>query len=282
MLWSPAASSSQQRARVLTDVKARRFAPPPLRGADGLDVLVQTGSCRRCPLIHPLHVVVAVLSRMTPFPATVDTPAAAARNSFTTCEPTRSTSRPARPAAPAAAGACHPNAVELQYAGDGVIKAGGGGCFDQRVDAAEWFAVADFLCSLVRQTVRSPTKGLSQVLAAAGIEGPLRLHAAPGARIELLGVEDRQALLEAVWCMMRLHPNALREALTASGVSRKGLLGGRRNLPEALGPAVPTLPELTRPGRRQPPRNRPRGPRPQHEVRAMMKRLERQLERTGP
>ena len=34
MLWSPAASSSQQRARVLTDVKARRFAPPPLRGAD--------------------------------------------------------------------------------------------------------------------------------------------------------------------------------------------------------------------------------------------------------
>ena len=37
MLWSLAASSSQQRARVLTDVKARRFAPPPLRGADGLD-----------------------------------------------------------------------------------------------------------------------------------------------------------------------------------------------------------------------------------------------------
>ena len=35
MSWSPAASSSQQRARVLTDVKARRFAPPPLRGADG-------------------------------------------------------------------------------------------------------------------------------------------------------------------------------------------------------------------------------------------------------
>ena len=37
MSWSPAASSSQQRARVLTGVKARRFAPPPLRGADGLD-----------------------------------------------------------------------------------------------------------------------------------------------------------------------------------------------------------------------------------------------------
>ena len=83
MLWSPAASSSQQRARVLTDVKARRFAPPPLRGADGLDV----GSAHArpdwllptMPTHTPLHVVVAVLSRMTPFPATVDTRAGARR-----------------------------------------------------------------------------------------------------------------------------------------------------------------------------------------------------------
>ena len=37
MLWWPPASSSQQRERVLTGVKARRFAPPPLCGADGLD-----------------------------------------------------------------------------------------------------------------------------------------------------------------------------------------------------------------------------------------------------
>ena len=37
MLWSPPASSAQQRARVLTGVKARRYAPPPLRGSDGLD-----------------------------------------------------------------------------------------------------------------------------------------------------------------------------------------------------------------------------------------------------
>ena len=35
--------------------------------------LVQTGSCRRCPLVHPLHVVVDALFRMTLFPATVDT-----------------------------------------------------------------------------------------------------------------------------------------------------------------------------------------------------------------
>ena len=34
--------------------------------------LVQTGSCRRCSLIHPLHVVVDVPSRMTLFRATAD------------------------------------------------------------------------------------------------------------------------------------------------------------------------------------------------------------------
>ena len=145
----------------------------------------------------------------------------------------------------------------------------------------EWFAVADFLCSLVRQTVRSPTKGLMQVLAAAGIEGSLRLQTGPGARIELLAVQDRQTLLGPVWRMMRLHRNALREALSVAEVSRQGLLGGRRNLPEALSAAVPTLPEPTRRSRRRPPRKRPSGPRPRHEVRAMMKRLERQLERTG-
>ena len=76
MSWSPAASSSQQRARVLTDVKARRFAPPRSAGLTALTpaprTLVQTGSCRRCSLIHPLHVVVDVPSRMTLFRATAD------------------------------------------------------------------------------------------------------------------------------------------------------------------------------------------------------------------
>ena len=37
LLWSPAASSGRHRARVLTGVKVPRCAPPPLRGAYGLD-----------------------------------------------------------------------------------------------------------------------------------------------------------------------------------------------------------------------------------------------------
>ena len=86
MLWSPAASSSQQRARVRhrdaqgTDVKARASLRPRSAGLTALTpaprTLVQTGSCRRCSLIHPLHVVVDVPSRMTLFRATADSQAA--------------------------------------------------------------------------------------------------------------------------------------------------------------------------------------------------------------
>ena len=70
-------TSSQQRARVLTESRRVASLRPRSAGLTALTsaprTLVQPGSCRQCPLIHPLHVVVAVLSRITPFPATVDT-----------------------------------------------------------------------------------------------------------------------------------------------------------------------------------------------------------------
>ena len=66
--WSPAASSGQQRTRVLTNVKALRSTPPPLRGAVGLDAgsahARQIGPLRRCPLLRP--------SRIAPMRATVE------------------------------------------------------------------------------------------------------------------------------------------------------------------------------------------------------------------
>ena len=45
MLWLAGASSDPQLRRVLAVVKARRSAPPPLRGALGLD----DGSAHACP-----------------------------------------------------------------------------------------------------------------------------------------------------------------------------------------------------------------------------------------
>ena len=68
---------SRQRARVLTAVKARRYAPPPLRGADGLDGgsahALQTGLVRRRNKHDPLHIGVDDLFGMARFSALVDT-----------------------------------------------------------------------------------------------------------------------------------------------------------------------------------------------------------------
>ena len=70
------ASSDRQRARVLVGVKARRSAPPPLRGAHGLDAgsaharpdwLLQT-----MPNPDPLHVVVDELRRIRRIRVAVD------------------------------------------------------------------------------------------------------------------------------------------------------------------------------------------------------------------
>ena len=49
----------------------------------------------------------------------------------------------------AAASACRPDALEFQQAGDGVIEAGGGRCFDEKVDAAHFtFLVATIVALL--------------------------------------------------------------------------------------------------------------------------------------
>ena len=175
---------------------------------------------------------------------------------------------------------CRADALEFQEAADRMTTAGTGTCFGEPVDTAAWFVIADFLGSLIRRTARSPTKGLTRVLAAADIDWPIPLQGASGRRIEWLGVEDRQTLLGAVQRMMRLERNALRHVLMTAGISRQGLLGDRRRLPAALRSAMPALPDQPAPHQRRP-RRRPGGPRPRHEVREMMKRLERKLARSG-
>ena len=83
-LGSPARCCGRRRHRQANSVRvcsptSRRVASLSPRSA-GLTALtpaprtlVQIGSCRQCSLIHPLHVVVDVPSRMTLFRATADT-----------------------------------------------------------------------------------------------------------------------------------------------------------------------------------------------------------------
>ena len=143
---------------------------------------------------------------------------------------------------------CRTDALEFQETADRVATAGTGKCFGEPVDIPAWFAIAEFLCSLIRQAARSPTKGLTQLLAAANVDWPIPLQSAPGARIERLEVEDRQTLLGAVQRMMRLDRNALRRVLKTAGISRPGTAGrqtraargAQRRHARAAGPARAT------------------------------------------
>ena len=175
---------------------------------------------------------------------------------------------------------CLADALAFQQAGDEVARADRGPVFGEEADAAGWFATADFLSGLVRRASRSPTIGLTRLLLAAGILPALRLETAPGRRIERLGVGDRANVLAAVWNLMKLDRQALHSAATAAHISRQGWLGDRQTMPDVLRRAMPALP--VRPvSRRRPARSRPAGPRPRHEVRQMVRRLERILDRTA-
>ncbi len=173
---------------------------------------------------------------------------------------------------------CDAAALEFQKTGDQVARVGSGGCFGADVDAAEWFAIADFFSSLTRQAIRTPTKGLTEVLTAAGVEWPLRLPAAPGSRIELLDRRNREVLLGSVQRVMELDRDGLYDALENTDISRQELFGERTTVPRTLAAIVPALPDRAKPRRRQPSRKRRTKPRPRHEILKMMNRLESRLE----
>ena len=173
---------------------------------------------------------------------------------------------------------CDTDALELQRTADQVVLTGTGQCFGADVDTAEWFAIADFFASLIRQAIRAPTKGLTEALTAAGVDWPLQLPAAPGSRIELLDRRNRETLLRSVQRIMTLDRDGLYDALETADISWQGLFGERTAVPRTLAAIVPALPDRAKPHRRQPSRKRRSGPRPRHEVLKMMNRLESRLE----
>ena len=80
MLWSPAASSDRQRRRVRARVKARRYAPPPLRGAGNLDAgsahALRVAPCLTMPNHNPymLWSTTCPVSVSPKRPLTISTP----------------------------------------------------------------------------------------------------------------------------------------------------------------------------------------------------------------
>lgn len=123
---------------------------------------------------------------------------------------------------------------------------------------------------------RAPTRGLGELLAAAGCDEARVVGRGGGASIEQMGVEERTAVLDAVAHLMALGPKGLPDVLQSAGVTREGWCEGRETVPGPLVEVTAGLRESVNAGPRSRPKRRRRsGPRPRHEVRQMMARLER-------
>ena len=170
---------------------------------------------------------------------------------------------------------CREKALALQSAADEVVRGGEGDCLGTWTTAGTWLASAAFLARLVGRAARVQTLGLKRLLAAAGCEPLRRGHQRGGTGIEQLGVEERAALLDAVHRLMALGEVGLHEALKTSGLTREGWCERGETEAAPLARFGAALPESVHGGSKQQRRGRRSGPRPRHEVRQMMTRLER-------
>ena len=166
-------------------------------------------------------------------------------------------------------------AVTLQRAADAVAVGGHGECLGTKTNARGWLESTGFLARLVRRAGRAPTQALEHLLDAAGCSAAQPRAQGGGTSIERLGIEERTSVLDATGRLMALGAEGLREAVQEAGLTQQGWCEQGETVPEPLARAVPPLPESAVAGAKCPRRSRPRGPRPRHEVRQMMKRLER-------
>lgn len=166
-------------------------------------------------------------------------------------------------------------ALSLQRAADAVVREGEGDCLGTATTAGAWLASAAFLARLVRRAARAPIRGLERLLAAAECEPLPGRGGGTGTSIERLGVEERTAMLDAVSRLMGLGAAELGRAVETAGLTRQGWCEQGETVPAPLARVVPPLPESHLAGAKRPRRTRRKGPRPRHEVRQMMARLER-------
>ena len=166
-------------------------------------------------------------------------------------------------------------ALTLQRSADAVASAGEGEWLGTPTSPAAWLASAAFLARLVRRATRAPTRALKELLATAGCDAVRAGGRGAGTPIEQMSVEDRASVLDAVARLMALGPAGVRGALKTSGLTREGRCERGDTLPEPLASIGAGLPESASAGAKYRRRRRRSGPRPRHEVRQMMVRLER-------
>jgi len=166
-------------------------------------------------------------------------------------------------------------AASFQQAADETIEMCGGSYGDLRLSPSEWFNVARFLSRVVRRASGRDGSRLADALRLAGGSINGKANPASGLPLELLAVEERVSLLEAIHGLMKKGPMELERAFRMSGVSSRSILEGGAPLnciKEAFHPLP--APRSRTIGRRA---KRDSAPKPQRVVMAAWTRLQRKM-----
>ena len=167
------------------------------------------------------------------------------------------------------------DALALQRSADAVAATGHGEFLGTETTTGVWLESTSFLARLVRRAARSPTRGLERLLDAAGCSDMRPAIQRPGTSIERLGVDERAMILKAAQHLIGLGADGLRRAVEAAGLTRQAWCERRCTVPEPLARIATALPESVSAGPKRRADQQRSGPRPRHEVRQMMARLER-------
>lgn len=169
-----------------------------------------------------------------------------------------------------------PTALAFQNAADAALVRGTGNAFGRTLPVARWFALAAFAVRLARRSCYPEDGPVRRLFDALGASAPSVATTDRGVEFESARRQGRQVLLASAWPVLTSSAKEFSEALKTSKITRQGLRGEQRTIPEPLNELSADLPSDTRASVRRS-TSRASGPRSRRAVETMMARLERRL-----
>jgi len=170
-----------------------------------------------------------------------------------------------------------PDAQRFQLLADDILRSGIGTFQEDAIVTAQWFELANYFVSLIRSAQRGENNPLNEFLRLVGVQLPETMPRHPGHRLEILSVNDREKLLAALFPLMSTSKLQFDEALKKASITQQCLASHRPATPSWIRITAASLPsDLRRKATRSV--RELDGPRPRHQVKRMMARLQRKFE----
>lgn len=166
-------------------------------------------------------------------------------------------------------------AREFQLTADKVLVEQVGIGIGHSLTSSEWFDLAAYIASLLRQALRFESGSLRAMVESI-ISTPLPDVLLPDSGgIEQMRTFERQVLFGVAAQVVAVNAETFQVACVSQGLTRQGLSRTRRVLPPVVLELSLALKDCPREKRRSSSTSRAMEPRPQHVVKRMMARLER-------